>query len=296
MRDPVTDLAAIAAEIACIWALAPDALWRRWRAVFGRKPPGGLSKDLLGRMIAMRLQEQAFGGLDRDSLTFLDGLARRGVPPRRHLKPGTVLVREYQGQRHTVTVGRDGFDWQGSTYPSLSAIARAITGTAWSGPRFFALRAAGDRAQAAGAGAKRRPPGARAGCWTIGRNVRIDYRWAAGEVDRNRTFATELVGLRPDVLLAGGTPELAALGPATRSIPIVFCRSAIRSASVSSRGPAAISPGSSRTTRRSPANGSRCSRRQCPRSGGWHFYSIRRTLPMQEPSSDTPRLPPLCMR
>jgi hypothetical protein len=57
----------------------------------------------------------------------------------RHLKPDTVLVREYQGQRHTVTVLPDGFDWQGSTYHSLSAIARAITGTAWSGPRFFAL-------------------------------------------------------------------------------------------------------------------------------------------------------------
>ena len=59
--------------------------------------------------------------------------------PRRRLKPGTVLVRDYQGQRHTVTVVSDGFDWQGATYPSLSAIARAITGTAWSGPRFFAL-------------------------------------------------------------------------------------------------------------------------------------------------------------
>jgi hypothetical protein len=50
-----------------------------------------------------------------------------------------VLVRDYQGQRHTVIVAADGFDWQGTTYPSLSAIARAITGTAWSGPRFFAL-------------------------------------------------------------------------------------------------------------------------------------------------------------
>ena len=48
-------------------------------------------------------------------------------------------VRDYQGQRHTVTVVSDGFHWQGATYPSLSAIARAITGTAWSGPRFFAL-------------------------------------------------------------------------------------------------------------------------------------------------------------
>jgi Protein of unknown function (DUF2924) len=47
-----------------------------------------------------------------------------------------VLVRDYQGQHHSVTVARNGFDWQGATYPSLSAIARAITGTAWSGPRF----------------------------------------------------------------------------------------------------------------------------------------------------------------
>src|SRR5262249_19522651 len=65
--------------------------------------------------------------------------ARHGGSPRRRLKPGTVLVRDYQGQRHTVTVVCDGFDWQGATYQSLSAIARAITGTAWSGPRFFAL-------------------------------------------------------------------------------------------------------------------------------------------------------------
>ena len=142
MAAPVMDLAAIAAEIAHVRSHAPDALRRRWRAGFGRKPPGGLSKDLLGRMIAMRIQEQAFGDLDRESLTFLDRLARRGVSPQRHLKPGTVLVREYQGERHTVTVGREGFAWQGATYTSLSAIARAITGTAWSGPRFFALRTA----------------------------------------------------------------------------------------------------------------------------------------------------------
>jgi Protein of unknown function (DUF2924) len=57
-----------------------------------------------------RLQEQAFGGLDRKSLTFLDALSRRSGPSRRQLKPGTVLVREYQSQRHTVTVSRDGFD------------------------------------------------------------------------------------------------------------------------------------------------------------------------------------------
>jgi Protein of unknown function (DUF2924) len=147
MRAPVTDPAAIAAEIDRIRPLGMDALRRCWRGEFGHKPPAGLSKDLLGRMIAWHIQERAFGGLDREALTFLDSLARQGVSPRRHLKPGTVLVREYQGQRHTVTVARAGFDWQGTIYPSLSAIARAITGTAWSGPRFFALQSAGGGAK-----------------------------------------------------------------------------------------------------------------------------------------------------
>jgi len=136
-----TDPAAIEAEIVHLRSLALDALRRHWRVIFGRTPPADLSKDLLRRMIAWRLQEWAFGGLDRESLRFLDGLARHngGPPRRRQLKPGTVLVRDYQGRRHTVTVAPDGFEWQGTTYSSLSAIARAITGTAWSGPRFFAL-------------------------------------------------------------------------------------------------------------------------------------------------------------
>ena len=139
MRQHLTDPAAIEAEIACLRSVAIDVLRRHWRVIFGRTPPAGLSKDLLRRMIAWRLQERAFGDLDRESLRFLDGLARHGSSPRRQLKPGTVLVRDYQGQRHTVTVALDGFDWQGTPYRSLSAIARAITGTAWSGPRFFAL-------------------------------------------------------------------------------------------------------------------------------------------------------------
>ena len=139
MRQHSTDPAAIEAEIGRIRSLGVDTLRRRWRAVFGRTPPVALSKDLLGRMLAFRLQERAFGGLDRESLSLLDGFARHAVLPRRHLKPGTVLVRDYQGERHTVTVTSNGFDWQGRTYASLSAIARAITGTAWSGPRFFAL-------------------------------------------------------------------------------------------------------------------------------------------------------------
>jgi len=140
MRRRWPEPAAIAAEIDRIRSLRLDAMQRQWRLVFGRVPPAGL----LGRMIAARLQERAFGGLDRDSLRFLQSLARHERPPRRQLKPGTVLVREYQGRRHTVTTVRDGFEWQGTTYPSLSAIARAITGTSWSGPRFFALQRASD--------------------------------------------------------------------------------------------------------------------------------------------------------
>jgi Protein of unknown function (DUF2924) len=92
--------------------------------MFGRTPPAALSKDLLGRMIAWRMQEQAFGGLDRDSLKFLDSLARHGGSPRRQLKPGTVLVRDYQGERHTVTVVPDGFNWQGASSAKLSICRR----------------------------------------------------------------------------------------------------------------------------------------------------------------------------
>jgi Protein of unknown function (DUF2924) len=150
MRQRCIDPAAIEAEIARIRSLPLDALRRRWRVMFGRTPPVALSKDLLGRTLACRLQEQAFGSLDRESLHFLNGLARHGGAPRRQLKPGSVLVRDYQGQRHTVTVAADGFNWQGTTYASLSAIARAITGTAWSGPRFFALAGGNGRPSAHG--------------------------------------------------------------------------------------------------------------------------------------------------
>jgi hypothetical protein len=97
-------------------------------------------------MIANRLQEEAFGALDRATLKLLDGLARRdrSRTTGRNLKIGTVLVRDYQGRRHTVTVEREGYMWEGKAYSSLSAIARAITGTAWSGPRFFALKSAAE--------------------------------------------------------------------------------------------------------------------------------------------------------
>ena len=95
-------------------------------------------------MLANRIQEEAFGTLDHATLKLLDGLARREGPYRRerNLKIGTVVVRDYQGRRHTVTVEREGYVWEGTSYSSLSAIARAITGTVWNGPRFFAINPA----------------------------------------------------------------------------------------------------------------------------------------------------------
>ena len=156
MGHQVMEPAAIEAEIDQLRSFALDALRRRWQVVFGRRPAIALSKDLLRRMIACRTQELAFGGLDRDSLRFLESLARQeSDPPRRHLKAGTTLVRDYKGQRHTITVERDGYDWQGRTYRSLSAIARAITGTAWSGPRFFGLLRLGGGAKAKSAAGPR---------------------------------------------------------------------------------------------------------------------------------------------
>src|SRR5712671_645382 len=144
LRQPV-DPAAIEAEVDHVRSLGIVALRARWRLMFGAMPPPGLTKDIIGRMIAYRIQEEAFGGLDRETIKLLDRLAR-GKPDElsRRLKAGTVLIREYQGQRHTVTVVPDGFVWQDTTFSSLSTIARAITGTAWNGPRFFGLRVSGD--------------------------------------------------------------------------------------------------------------------------------------------------------
>ena len=139
MLQRFVDPAAVAAEIERVRALSGHALRRRWQVVFGCSVPECLTADLLRRMIANRIQEEAFGTLDRAALKLLDGLAGRTSRPERNLKIGTVLVRDYRGRRHTVTVAPEGYLWEGTPYSSLSAIARAITGTAWSGPRFFGL-------------------------------------------------------------------------------------------------------------------------------------------------------------
>jgi len=150
MARRLSDPGAIKAEVAQVRSLGIAALRTRWRAMFGGMPPVGLTRDLIARMIAYRIQEEAFGGLENDAVRFLERLARGDKPGERYrrLKAGTVLVREYKGERHTVTVVPDGFLWRETTYASLSIIARTIAGTAWNGPRFFGLRTAGNRLDA----------------------------------------------------------------------------------------------------------------------------------------------------
>jgi hypothetical protein len=145
-RSP--DREEIEAEIDRIRSLGLNDLRTLWRTTLRSSPPPAFTKDLIARFICWHIQEQALGGLDPDTAKLMDGLARSGKPgaerPRR-LKPGTVLVREYQGERHTVTVVTGGYLWREATYASLSPIARAITGTAWSGPRFFGARMGDNR-------------------------------------------------------------------------------------------------------------------------------------------------------
>jgi hypothetical protein len=130
------------AEIAHIRTLGLTELRTLWRTMFRTPPPPAFTKDLIARFVSWHIQEQSGGGLDKSTARFLDDLARGDKSRFRRLKPGTVLVREYHGERHTVTVVRDGYLWRDETYASLSTIARAITGTAWNGPRFFGLRTA----------------------------------------------------------------------------------------------------------------------------------------------------------
>jgi hypothetical protein len=120
------------------------ALRSLWRERFGEPPPIR-SRDLMQRAFAEKLQEAAFG-VDVELQRRLGSLSARVKPGRKPslasktYKPGSVLEKDWEGVRHRVEVVDGGFVWCGSRYGSLSAIARAITGVRWSGPRFFGLR------------------------------------------------------------------------------------------------------------------------------------------------------------
>ena len=142
MAKPSLDLPA---EIARLEGLAIDALRNEWRRLYQTSPPRRLSRDILLRGITYRLQELAHGGLSKSTLRKLQSSTSEGVSgaERRQsvpFKPGTRLIREWRGQTHTVVIRDDGVEWRGQRYPSLSVVAREITGAHWSGPRFFGLK------------------------------------------------------------------------------------------------------------------------------------------------------------
>jgi len=132
-------------RLAVLPTLSLGDLRLEWRRLYRAEPPR-LSRDIMMRAIAYRLQEIAHGGPSKVTQRRLMTLAaefetsgRIAPPPGPRIKPGSRLVREWRGRTHTVCVTDDGFEFQGKTYRSLTKIARDITGAQWSGPRFFGL-------------------------------------------------------------------------------------------------------------------------------------------------------------
>jgi hypothetical protein len=135
----------VSARLAELRTLGMPALRSEWRRLFRRDAPR-LSRDQMIRVIAYRIQENAFGGLRtavERRLAKLTGTFKRGgrivAPSPPKVKPGARLIREWRGRTHVVSVVDGGFEYQGKTFPSLTAIAVEITGAHWSGPRFFGL-------------------------------------------------------------------------------------------------------------------------------------------------------------
>ncbi len=142
-------MAGIENDIAALEDLGTQDLRKKWRRFYHTESPAGLSRDLQVRAIAYKMQERVHGSLPqyvKRKLRTLAGQLETGgggkFKPGIMLKPGAKLIREWAGRPHRVVVLDDGFDYEGRRYPSLSAIAREITGVRWSGPRFFGIRRA----------------------------------------------------------------------------------------------------------------------------------------------------------
>jgi hypothetical protein len=136
----------VEARVVALEALTTADIRIEWLRLYRATPPTRLSRDLLIRGVAYRVQERAQGGLSpvtrRRLRSLSSGSDQRGgaaVAPAVTLRPGTKLVREWHGLVHTVSVLDDGFEYQGERYLSLTRIARRITGAQWSGPRFFGI-------------------------------------------------------------------------------------------------------------------------------------------------------------
>ncbi len=149
--DPaVPDRTSLDNEIARLRGLDVGELRARWHTVFRRRAPPHLPRHLLFRILAYRLQADRLGELDSDSRRLLDRIGSGSAEridrlvadlkrSRTELRPGTLLTREWDGHLQQVMVLAGGFTWNGKTYRSLSKVAFAMTGTRWSGPRFFGL-------------------------------------------------------------------------------------------------------------------------------------------------------------
>jgi hypothetical protein len=138
----------LAAELNELSRRGTDELRQRWTELFGMAPSLRISRELLVRAVAHRMQEDAHGGLGKSCRRQLASLAKTlgeggsiEMPQTRSFKPGTKLIREWKGKVHEVVIAGSTYIWAGQHYRSLSQIARAITGTRWSGPRFFGLEA-----------------------------------------------------------------------------------------------------------------------------------------------------------
>lgn len=133
---------AIESELAGLKRMGRAALTGRWRALFKAAPPAAFTPDLLARGIAWRLQEKALGGLSseaRRTLVSPERSVQGQLRSRTTLRPGNRLIRRWRGQTHVVQVTEAGLVYENECFSSLSVIARAITGTRWSGPKFFGL-------------------------------------------------------------------------------------------------------------------------------------------------------------
>jgi Protein of unknown function (DUF2924) len=157
--------ASVLSILANLEGLDLDGLRRQWRAHLGGEAPAHLSRWLLMKVLAYRLQSDAFGDLDKSIRRILrsgneDGVGApfdRRAPQTREglgLKVGALLVREWNGRLERVMILEEGFAWSGQTFGSLSQIAKAMTGTTWNGHRFFGLRQG--KTPAADTGAARR--------------------------------------------------------------------------------------------------------------------------------------------
>lgn len=157
-QDNDTQRPAVLRQIAELQRLPMPELSERWRVLMGSEPPPYNKQFLLKRLI-YRVQELAFGGLPMSAYQAMDralndagydelgaviiaGKAKKSTPARKPGIPviGTRLIREWNGGRYEVLVTREGFEYDGRPYKSLTAITKVITGTHWNGPKFFGLR------------------------------------------------------------------------------------------------------------------------------------------------------------